>query len=405
MGKKIKKGGKENSNEENMKNLHKLYYNIKKPSFLARDSKLKSELQKEFKTKVSSKTIRQFLLGQNFYAKYKKRPQKILRRPYVSYEPFQILASDLCDVSKYKGSNDNYAWVCVCVCMTTKYVFLRSLKKKDKSNMISAFDSILSSIKSYGYKLQLLAADRGTEYLCCKDYLEKKNVKLYTVLNSNKIALAELYVKLCAQRIHKLMDFKNGFRYIDHMNDIENSFNYSIATGYKYTPYEYATDRKKALQLMRDNAIKLRDTYEKIEKIEKKRDIFEIGDTVRVLKPKAIFDKTTYLPQYDKVGVIERIFDKYPKQYQISGFPSNKRFYYEELVKTDERNIDSKTNPSYILIKTKKNSETGRSLRSGSKSNQELLYLVQSIYDKNIRKFVDEKNFQELKNQGLIIDE
>ena len=335
---------------------------------------------------------------------YKPRKKKILRRPIVSRGIFNLLVCDLADFSKFSTHNAGKKWLFVGTCATSRYTFLRALKEKSKILVGQVFKDIIDLVKKMGYTIDLVWTDRGVEFSSSRGLLEAHGIQWYYVNTPLKCSLAENYIKLICQRFYRIMAYYKTFDWSKYVQQVQNAFNDTVPLGAVYSPREIVENKDIGKKVMRQNALKLKKKYEFIEKKEKLQSKIAVGDLVRVLKPlKNIFQKGTYEPQFsDKIHVVEKIIDTIPKMFKVSEIPQ-RNFYYDELspLKNIDETVKELQKPSFILIKTQ--NVGGRSLRSGSKTNQETEYLVQGIYSRDVRKWVKSADYENMVKNGLIL--
>ena len=378
-----------------------MYVDFSGPTGLSRDYRILQQLKKK-QFKISPKQVNDFLLGQNTYSSFKKYPKKIIRRPMITKECFETVASDLGDFGKFKNFNRGKKWLFLAVDVTSGYVFLTSLKQKSTECMKSAFDELLSVVKSYGHIVKNCHSDQGMEYLSLKNYFKSHNIAHYFVHNSTKSFYAENNMKNACRKLYLLMYYHNNFNWTSYVKIVMNSINTTLRKGEQYTPLEIISSKKVEHDVMRSNALKLNKKYEIIEKKMGKRPyILKLGDLVRVLRSDIkTFEKSTYIPKFsDKIYTIEKIYDTIPNVYKINN-GNKKRYYYEELSRVKPTS-DNATSPSYVVLDTRQ--VAGRTLRSGNKSNMDNEYLLQGIKDRSLKKWISEKEYLMLMKNNLVV--
>ena len=334
---------------------------------------------------------------------YKRKKKKILRRPLETFEIFNTIGCDLLDLQKFYFANQKN-FVLVAVDLTSKFLFLRAIKQKTKECMIEAFKSILEIIKKLGFKLKYYWSDAGQEFLSIKDYMLSQGVEHYKVQSELKCTIAEQYVKLTAQKLYRIMTFRKSAKWVDYLSTIEQVHNEN-AKNAGYTPNEIVKDKSIAKKVMRNNALVLKKKLQKIDNVEKSRErrgiAIKVGDRVRVLDTeKNPFEKSTYLPKFSNLGIVEKVFFTTPLTYQVSSKPRKK--YYQEQLSLTKEPIGSETadtRASYIFIQRRKKTNTGRVLRSGQRSNEQYEYLIRGIADPNISKYINEIDFNKMKKK------
>ena len=272
--------------------------------------------------------------------------------------------------------------------------------------MQEAFQSVLETVKRLGKTLKFIQSDSGQEFLVLRPFFSENAIQWYRSYTPVKAQMAEAYVKLMAQKIHRVQAFLKTSKYIDHLEDIEKTHNNSLSTGMKFTPTEIVRNPDIEKKVMRSQALKLKEKLTKIDKKEKRRKSPTVGQRVRVVKDPGVFDKISYYPLYEKIGIIDQIYESMPKMYKILG-GDKRRYFFEELKPVNEPLPGESTHgrASYLLVKTRSKANTGRTLCSGNKSNQATEYLIQGISDPTVRKYIDENTFLKFKKLGLILEQ
>ena len=134
---------------------------------------------------------------------------------------------------------------------------------------------------------------------------------------------------------------------------------------------------------------------QKLRDPEGNNDLF-IGDNVRHMEEIKVFDKSYKSGWSQDISPVVRIKDSVPRQYFIGS--STKAFYRNELSKVT--NFDENQDKNYFIAQTRKVS--GRQTRSGSKSGQEIEYLLKSRQDPSISHYISESEKNKLEKLGQL---
>ena len=138
-----------------------------------------------------------------------------------------------------------------------------------------------------------------------------------------KISIAERFNKTLREKINKFLTIHHTTRYIDNFTAIVDNYNDSYHSGIKKAPREVKNKDKSIIQLMNRK-------YNKALKDETK---FNIGDEVRYIKNKTMFEKGS-LPKWSKE--IHEVISNTEHTYTLD---NNKTYKYYELMKVDQVDI------------------------------------------------------------------
>jgi len=207
-----------------------------------------------------------------------KFPRRRIVIPFINH----TWASDLKDITKFKGSNNNNSYVLVVVDGFSKKAYTEFLKKKDSTSMIQAFGKILKKARAAP---DFLFVDQGKEYVSkpFNDFLTSHNITRYNTFSKIKSSFAERFIRTMFTKISRYMTEKKTKRFIDVMDDFVNSYNNSFHRTIQTTPNSVNKDNEMEIfQIM----------YKDLGK-PKKAEIpkFHVGDGVRISRAKLIFEK------------------------------------------------------------------------------------------------------------------
>jgi hypothetical protein len=175
----------------------------------------------------------------------------------------------------------------------TRYGFARLLLDKKASTVLTAFKSILKEAKE---NPKILVVDRGTEFNN-KEFIkfcDDNNIKIYTPDSSIHAAYIERFNRTLQNLIYKFMTENETYRFISRTleNGVEEKMFSKILETYNNrrhrmigtTPLLAETDKSKHI----DIRLRMSKYYSKIKT---KKQIFKIGDTVRIAIQKGKFSR------------------------------------------------------------------------------------------------------------------
>ena len=103
------------------------------------------KLQQE--TGASRKQVETFLQGTNAYNLFAPARKRFPRRKIIARYKNHIFESDLMSTNQYPGQNRGMAFICVCVDVLSKRLFLRKLRRKTPIEIKTALQSVFRIAK------------------------------------------------------------------------------------------------------------------------------------------------------------------------------------------------------------------------------------------------------------------
>jgi hypothetical protein len=292
-----------------------IYYDITHPASFSGVNKLRKA------AKVSRKDAEDYLQRQNVYTMHKQARRIYPRRRIISLHPLDLFQFDLCDFQSYSRWNKGYKYVLVCKDCFTKRVWYIPLKSKRGPEVATAFRRIFKD----GIP-RLASSDAGTEFFNkpVQDLFKKHKIKHYITHSGVKASIAERQIRKLRQDVVRWIYHTGNRRYFDILPHLQDSYNNTPHTVTKIAPSRVAPE---------DHAVILQRLNAKQEAVRVK---FEVGDYVRILLTRGIFDKEAQAKWSSEIFRIIRIGLTNPPVYyleDLKGEPITGGFYTEELVK------------------------------------------------------------------------
>ena len=193
----------------------------------------------------------------------------------------------------------------------------------------------------------------------------------------------------------------NDLNWVKTLKDIMEGINLKQKRSLdNMSPLEIVMSDEKASKLKQFYALKV---IEHERKYGKKRydpetDQLKVGDSVRIIVPrKNIFSKVYEPTMSSEIHSIVKTIDSAPPRYILSD--SNLRPHYaHELSRTHP---EEKQRKKDLFISSSKKVE-GRKLRSGNKSNQQVLYLLKSRQSNTKPRYITQSEKDRLEAKGLL---
>ena len=262
---------------------------------------------------------------------YSKPPKKnyITNKTGV-YHVDDIWSLDILDLKDYGPENNRgYRYVLVIIDNFSKYGWTAPLKNKNAQTIKDSFENILISSKR---RPNLIESDRGKEFYnnIFQDFLNKKNIKLYSRNSSYGAVFAERFNRTIRDLLKKIVFERGDGKWIDILPKITKHYNNRVHNSTKLTPIQASL--KKSEDYVYKNLL------DKRQKIKPKN---EIGDLVRTADLKKTFSKSdTTNWSYKLYKITEIVNDTIPS-YKINRLPER---YNESLLKKTDLTMKENDN-------------------------------------------------------------
>lgn len=232
--------------------------------------------------KLDKKNVER-LLDQPAYTLHKPARRKFPRNRVVVGGIDHLWQCDLSDLSGIAKYNDQYTFLLFCIDVLSKYLWIVPLRSKSADSIIKAFQFILKTSKRQPLAIQ---SDEGTEFVNqhFKAFLNKHNIKFYFTYNAeSKASIVERVQRTIKGRMWRYFTHKNTYRYIDVLQDLTHSYNWTFHRSIKTKP---------AL-VNRDNAQVVWNTlYHNLNNVPMIKYKFQLKHHVRILtKKRSVFQK------------------------------------------------------------------------------------------------------------------
>ena len=239
--------------------------------------------------------------------------------------PGKILGMDLVDVQKFQVRGYKYLLNAIDIC--SRYLYSVALKNKTDTEVLNGFKKIYNKSK-----IRAVRSDNGSEFINDKftDYLKKNGIKqiLGEASKPQSNGMIERANATIKELIQKALEINENFDWVKNLNKLIENINNSQHSITGFTPNDIQKAYKSNDKIVLDSAY---DKELKKKKSNISREVFEVGDTVRLYRP----SNKTRQSWSDEVYEIIRVYK--PKksysvyEYKVEGFPD--RFKEEELLK------------------------------------------------------------------------
>jgi hypothetical protein len=300
--------------------MEKHYLNPSDPGSFGGVARLKAS------TSTARKEVENFLSSQATYTRHKQRYGKFPRRKVTSPYRNYVWQADLVFMEKYKRQNSGHKYLLTVIDVFSRYGFVVPLKNKTAFEIIRGFKIIFKLSNGIPKQLQ---TDEGLEFFNrhFQSFLKNYDIKLYHNFSDFKACVVERFNRSILMRIARYFTFSGGYRYIDVLPAIVESYNNSVHRSIGVKPCDVNSHNEMDVWL-RSNSSLYTKTYQKSK--------FKLNDRVRFAKKRETFEKG-YAPSYtEEIFEIAEILNTVPVTFRIrelNGEILSGIFYNQELIK------------------------------------------------------------------------
>ena len=233
--------------------------------------------------------------------------------------------SDLIDYnhSKMPHANSGYRYIMVFIDCFSKVAWAEPMKRKDGITSLLAFEKVFDRMKEIP---QSLITDRGLEYYDSRvqAFLNRYGVRHYNLKGPHKACIAERFIKTLKSRLEKYFFANQTKRWLDVLPEFISNYNNTYHRSIRMAPNNVDDNNRAQVFKYLFSNIKLRT-----------KPRLNVGDRVRILKEKNIFDKGYKRGWSLEVYRVKQCFSRnkvdYYKIEDLTGIEIPRTKYYWEL--------------------------------------------------------------------------
>lgn len=316
-------------------------------------SKLKKKLEKQG-VNLSNKELDAFYKNNDITQQNKRIVIKQYHRITGTDQSYQIDVVLL--PSHLRTSNKNIYKLLVLVNIITRKAYVFPLKNNTMPEIIKAYKAFLEIVQN---KVEIIQGDNefnAKEFISLND---SHNILVSTDIAKNdhitkygdKLGIMDAFVKNLKQRLQQYLEYNNTTKYLGVLQTIIDNYNDTPHSSLpdEATPNEVSKSKVLITSVMNENARVNR-------KVDKDIDI-NVGDKVRVVEGKGVFEKQKATFSRDIYTVEEKI----GKRYKVSGL---KRLYkHYELLVVDDTMVVGKGKGTEKLKSSNRSEKISKELR------------------------------------------
>jgi len=308
--------------------LSSIYYDPLQPGSYSGLQKFWNAVKENNVYRITHKEVKDWLKKQEGYVRHKPPPRIFPRQKILMSSLDEMWDADILDMQKYARQNSGYRYLAVFIDIFSRYIWVEPMKTKRNDEMLKVIHRVFKK----GRKPLYLRTDQGNEYTgkYVQHYLRKNKVHHFTALNPLHANYAERLIRTLKGKIYRFFTANQTTRYIDHLDDIVDSYLNTVHT----------TTKMKPINITEKNA---QDVYEKLylpQQIAEENKVvkytFEIGDKVHLAMNRSVFHKAYKETYFHEIFEVVKRTPTHPPRYKLMDLLKNKingSFYTQQLTK------------------------------------------------------------------------
>ena len=249
-----------------------------------------------------------------------KRQKKIKHYfPIVSKHKYEIMQTDIIDISDIASANEKYNYLLVCIDIVSRLAYVVPMKNKESRTVNEAIEEIIELTAPI-----TIQCDNGKEFdnHSFKKMMKERgiDIQFIDVGDHKRLGIVDRFVRTLREKINKYMAMFNTTKYIDVLPKIISNYNSSYHSGIKKVPNDVEEDDEDVIKV----------TNRKYNKAKLEEIKFNIGDSVRYILNRKQFEKGT-LAKWSKT--VHKIISNTEHTYTLD---NGKLFKYYEIQKVND---------------------------------------------------------------------
>ena len=307
--------------------LKDIYYNPKRPGSYGGITSLWNAVKADGNPlQMKYNDVRKWLQDEEVYNLHKPYNDDFKRESIIVGQMDEQWDSDLMVLDKLAKYNKGFKYLVVFIDLFSRKLWVEPLKKKTPEEMVQAMKKVFKK----GRKPKTIRSDSGGEYMgrTVQKFLKDNDIYHLIAYNVYHANYAERVIRTIKGRIFRYFTKHQTFTYIDHLQDIVDSYNSSKHSFLKLTPNQVTPENQQ-------------DLYEKLylpTELQREKTLikykFQIGDKVRIPVERRPFKKGYEQTWTDELFVVHRRIPSHPPRYKLidlNGEEIKSSFYAQEL--------------------------------------------------------------------------
>ena len=254
---------------------------------------------------------------------------KFTRRNVLINEIDDVWSCDLVEMQEWSKENKGYRYMLNVIDVFSKYAWSIPLKDKKATTVLGAFEKIVSESKRQPKHIWV---DEGKEFYnkYMDESIKENDIVRYSTHGEHKSAVVERFNRTLKTNMWKRFTAENTRNWIDMLDKLLRDYNNKVHSTIKMTPVQAS---------LKENEVAVWNNIYRNVKRATNKELFKIGDTVRISRTKGMFEKG-YLPNWsEELFTIVEVKKTNPPTYILKdtlGEIIAGSFYNEELQKSKQ---------------------------------------------------------------------
>jgi hypothetical protein len=214
--------------------------------------------------------------------------------------PVGTYQADLTFYEQYKHQNKGFYIILTVIEVNSRRAYARALKNKTAETIIEAFGEVMDEAQGY-QPMTVVGTDRGSEFnKKFTSFLDDNAVNHYQsdTGDKNKMSMVERFNRTIRDKIERYLTSRNTNKWFDVLADIVENYNNTEHGTTGFAPNKVG---EKELRSIREQQ------EDRVRKVDRKVEKLEVGQKVRRLRKKTIFEKKTGSNYYHGVYTIVEV--------------------------------------------------------------------------------------------------
>jgi hypothetical protein len=261
--------------------LRSMYYNKDSVGYLASAKTLHKLVVKESGKKYTLKYVTDFLAKQEVNQILNNK-QDIFYPPILAEGNYEYQC-DLTFFDQYKRQNSGYGIIFAFIEITSRKAYCYPLKNKTAASICEAYKLFLNDVN---YKINKLTSDLGSEFISKEfEKLDTEHNIMHTYVDAGdktSMGKIERFNRTIRDKITKHQKANKTLNWVDVLDELVANYNNTVHSSIDLAPNEVTEDD--ANDIRNNDREKMNQAVQIIES-------FKVGDRVRMLKKKKVFQK------------------------------------------------------------------------------------------------------------------
>ena len=282
------------------KKLKSIYYSVADPGAFSSVNKLWKRVRSFAGfSDTTRKQVVEFLENERAYTLHRPALKRYKRSKILVHDVDSQWQADLADLgSLFNKSNDGVRYLLTVIDCFSRYAWVVPIVNKTASELLKAFETLLSKQVANGRVPKSIQTDKGTEFFNSKvsRFFKQHNIHHFATQSDQKAAMVERFNRTLKERLARYMTANNTNRFIDVLQQHVDAYNASVHRVIGATPKDVSASGESARdkicrKMYQDYVSHVSNSSKASMKRGQKDQQLNPGDHVRLSKWKTTFEK------------------------------------------------------------------------------------------------------------------